>query len=159
MKLSIRAWLLLILPFFFNTSGFAGNLSARPVNRLSSGFYLCVRKLDANMNFPRPASIGKSVIKVCSCQILSLQSNNYQQTDIGVFAERSKKGSFPTEIRIAEKTIEKEKKHMKLLFYDKMRVVDQISEATDCKSLYLKLKLKNNLLIIYDILDADIKLN
>ena len=46
---------------------------------------------------------------------------------------------------------------MKLLFYDRMKVVDNISEATDCKSLYVKLKLKNNTLTVYDILNADIK--
>lgn len=86
---------------------------------------------------------------------MNLQSNNYNNRDIAVFAERSSKGDLPSDIGIAKKTIEKEKKHMKMLFYDKLIVVDRISEATDCRSLYVKLKMKNNLLVIYDILDAD----
>jgi len=59
------------------------------------------------------------------------------------------------EIRLDK--IEKEKKHLKLLFYDKLKVVNHIAQTTDCKSLYIKLKGADRSLVMYDILDADIK--
>jgi hypothetical protein len=157
MKLSIRTAALVVLSIFFSSLLFANNSSSKPHSRVSSTFFRSIKQLDANLNLSELARSGKTAIKICSCQILNLQSNNYRQSDIGVFAERSSVGNFPTDVTIAKNTIEKEKKHMKLLFYDRLKVVDRISEATDCKSLYIKLKLKNNTLIIYDILDADIK--
>ena len=95
------------------------------------------------------------VAKICSCQILNLQSSNYQHNKVAVFAEKTNNGSFSSDSKAAKGTIEKEKKHLKQLFYDKLEVVNHIAENTDCKSLYLKLKKKDNALVMYDILDAD----
>jgi hypothetical protein len=157
MKLSIRTANLVVLSVFISSLLFANSSSSKPHSRVSSTLFRSIKQLDANMNLSDLVRSGKTTVKICSCQILNLESNNYKQSDIAVFAERSSKGNFPTDVLIAKNTIEKEKKHMKLLFYDRLKVVDRISEATDCKSLYVKLKLKNNTLIIYDILNADIK--
>src|SRR4029077_14194381 len=97
------------------------------------------------------------VAKICSCQILNLQSSNYQHNKVAVFAEKTNDGNFSSDSRAAKETIEKEKKHLKQLFYDKLQVVDHIAENTDCKSLYLKLKDNDRSLVMYDILDADIR--
>jgi hypothetical protein len=155
MKLSIRTVLLLAFTFFLHFTLFARTFSAKPFSALPASLYNSVRKVDDHMKHPKHSTYSNSVVKICSCQIMNLQSNNYNNRDIAVFAERSSKGDLPSDIGIAKKTIEKEKKHMKMLFYDKLIVVDRISEATDCRSLYVKLKMKNNLLVIYDILDAD----
>lgn len=155
MNLLIRTWLLLVILISFNKGLFAGHASAHPASRLPTHYYLTVKDLDSNLNLNGHAKNGKFIVKICSCQILNLKSNNYHQKYMGVFAERSSKGNYSTDLSIAKRTIEKEKRHIKSLFFDELKVVDRFSEPTDCRTLYVRLKLKNSSLVMYDILDAD----
>jgi hypothetical protein len=156
MKQLIRTIPLLLFPFFLSASSFGAHSLGRTKSSIPPARDLIWGKGQVSIDPPKHPSSNKLVVKICSCQILNLQSNNYQQSDMAIFAERSSQGHFGSDLSIARKTIEREKKHMKSLFYDKLSVLDQVSEPTDCKSLYLKLKMKNNALVIYDILNADI---
>jgi len=98
---------------------------------------------------------GSGSTKICSCQILDLQSNNYQYSHMAVLAEKTNYGDFSAGVVTARQAIEKEKKHLRLLFFDRMKVVDRVNEAMDCRSLFAKLKLQDNSLVMYDVLDAD----
>ena len=62
-----------------------------------------------------------------------------------------------SDLTVTRKLIEKEKRYMKAMFYDKVEVINAFSEVTDCRSLFKKLKTDHKLLYMYDILDADIK--
>ena len=95
--------------------------------------------------------------KICTCQILILQSNYRRQKNFALLAERTKRKSFAADLSFANHVIEREKRRMQSLFYDKLEVLATIADATDCKSLYKKLKIENKSLYLYDILDADIK--
>jgi len=95
--------------------------------------------------------------KICSCQILVLQTSYRRQKNFALFAERTNKKSFASDISFAKKVIEREKRHMQSLFYDKLEVVGSVSDAIDCKSMFKRLKTKNKSLYLYDILDADIR--
>jgi len=108
-------------------------------------------------NIDTAAEVLKHSTKICSCQILVLQTSYRRQKNFALFAERTNKKSFASDISFAKKVIEREKRHMQSLFYDKLEVVGSVSDATDCKSMFRRLKTKNKSLYLYDILDADIR--
>ena len=99
----------------------------------------------------------KKSTKICSCQILILQISKRRQKNFALFAEKTNKKSFARDLSFANRVIEKEKRHMQSLFYDKLEVVGEFSDAIDCKSMFKRLKDKNKSLFMYDILDADIR--
>lgn len=113
-----------------------------------------LRKMD---NYDTSQGIQKNYIKLCSCQILELQINNRRQRDIALFAEKTNGHNLGSDLRKVNRVIEKEKIHMQNMFYDKLTVLRAFTESTDCRTLYLQLKRKNARLVLYDILDADIR--
>ena len=152
----IRTLTLFVLSvLFLGNSLFAGNASVRPVSALPLSFLNTIRYVDANLSVTKNASTVGT--KICSCQILSMESSNYQHHNVAVFAEKTNHGNYSAEYKVAKNAIEKEKKNLKRLFYDKVKVVNNISQTTDCKSLYIKLKGVDQSLMMYDILDADVK--
>jgi hypothetical protein len=157
MQLLIRTLFVFVFCISGFTALFASDSSIRPVSRFPKDFFTSVKKLDIRFHQADHKVNKGEVVKICSCQILNLQSKNYHQNDMGVFAERSSQGQLSSDLSITKKFIDREKKHLRLLFYDKLKVVNSFSEPTDCKSLYLKLKLINSSLVIYDILDADVR--
>ena len=152
---SIRTLLLHGLFVFFSGNLFAGALSPRPIFLFHKKLLATVKNADANANLSR--NTVNSGRKICSCQILNLHSANYQHNNVAVFAEKTNHGHISSDFGIAKGMIEKEKKHLKLFFYDKLTVLDHLTETTDCKSLYIRLKSTDQSLVMYDILDADTK--
>ena len=136
---------------FFGNMLFAGKGNTMPYHFPHASVILLINKTDTAAN-----TIKRST-KICSCQILILQANARRQKHFALFAERTNKKSFASDISFANKVIEKEKRHMRSFFYDKLEVVGAVTDATDCKSLFKKLKDKNKTLFLYDILDADIR--
>ncbi|MCA0396175.1 MAG: hypothetical protein LCH51_02125 [Bacteroidetes bacterium] len=95
--------------------------------------------------------------KVCACQILVLESKNYQQKQVMILAEKTNNGDTKATYSAARKRIEKEKRYLATVFYDKVSKTAEANGSTDCKKLYLKMKLADSSLKVYDILDADYK--
>ncbi len=95
--------------------------------------------------------------KICACQVLQLESLNHKPRNYALLAERTNKKSFFYDSHKAKWRIEKEKRHLTDFFYDKLEVIDDFVETTDCRSLFIKMKKKQKSLILYDILDADVK--
>ncbi len=93
-------------------------------------------------------------VKVCSCQILNLESTNYNHHYVVLLAEKTNDGQSSA-FRIAKNRIRKEKKQLKNLFYDKVKVVAEIHGTGSCKSMFYKLKMVNRNLQLYEILNAD----
>ena len=135
---------------------FAGQSSYRPVSPFPVTFLTTVKQVDAGFNLGDLNA--KKQARICSCQILSMSSNNYRHDNVVVLAEKVNTGNFSAGSVMAAERIEKEKKHLKLMFYDRLKVIYRSSEATDCKSMFSKLKEQNSSLVLYDILDADIRL-
>jgi hypothetical protein len=98
-----------------------------------------------------------SSVKICACQVLQLGSLNNKAKNYVLFAERTNRKSFLYDSNKARWVLEKEKRHLTDFFYDKMEVLDDFVENTDCRSLYSRMKKKHSKLILYDILDADLK--
>jgi len=151
----IRTLNLIVVCIIISGKTFAGDASVRPVSSLPANFLNTVKMLDAN--FSLHESKGVVSAKICSCQILEMQSSNYEHRNVAVFAETTNHGGKSADYKVTKSAIEKEKKHLKRMFYDKVKVVNQISQTGDCKTLYVQLKGADNTLVMYDILDADVK--
>lgn len=93
--------------------------------------------------------------KVCACQILNLRSNNQYLENAVVFAESTSLNG-QTDFAQASNRLEKEKRHLKMLFFTKISVVAKTTAATDCNTLFMQLKKRNDRLIKYEVLNADV---
>jgi hypothetical protein len=153
MGLSLLARLLTPLLIFSSPSlfGSAGNFLPRDKKSDTTVSVSKSYKKDTVVN------TSSQILKICSCQIMDLQSSNHRQRNIALLAERSKSRNLNYDLSRISKVMGKEKKHLQYFFYDKLVVTNSFTERTDCRSLYLKLKRKNKFLILYDILDADIR--
>lgn len=119
---------------------------------------LSLINIERNIEDTSEVKVLKHSIKICSCQVLALQSSAYRrQKNIALFAEKTNGRSFSYDMNRINRVIEKEKRHMQSFFYEKLIVMNSFTEHTDCKSLYTKLKSSNKHLILYDILNADIR--
>lgn len=95
--------------------------------------------------------------KICVCEIMELQNNNAEFTNVAVFAEMVNNGNMGKGYKTAEREIAKEKRQMKAMFFDQVKVNTKMAVATDCLSLYMKLNQENINIKMYDILDADVR--
>ncbi len=133
----------------------ANDHASRPVSILGSAFLHKAIVKAAKLNLSKDHL--RKERKICSCQVLDLKSSNYDHKHVAVFAEKSKYDDFSSDFHAAKAAIEKEKKHLKDFFYDQLEVVENISEETDCRTLYFKLKYADQSLVLYDILNADLR--
>src|ERR1700693_6206297 len=89
-------------------TGFAGQGSVRPVMSVSF-VSVNIEKLDSILsNRVSVSSTGK----ICSCQVLNLESSNFDHRYVALLAEKKNDGSR-TAYAIAKNRIQKEKKHLK----------------------------------------------
>jgi len=114
------------------------------------------RFLTSLKKFDSVITVNKTVTaKVCACQILNLRSNNHHVKNAVVFAEKTNsEGS--ADFAKAKNRLEKEKRMLLLLFYNKIEVIGRTTAATDCNTLYQKLKKAQDNLLMYEVLNADV---
>jgi hypothetical protein len=155
MKRNLRTLFIATFCLFFTQIIFAGDGSLKTASPFSVHFMTTLKAADKTF-IPAVGKEARS-FKICSCQILDLKSSNYDHRHLAIFAEKTNNGDLSAGHSIAKNVIEKEKKHLKEMFYDQLKVVNRVSESGDCQSLYSKLKLNDQSLVIYDILDADIR--
>ena len=93
--------------------------------------------------------------KICSCQVLNLESSNFDHRFVVLLAEKKNDGTRSA-YTIAKNRIQKEKKHLKQMFYDKIEVVSEKQAAGSCKEMFYRLKTADVSLQLYEILNADI---
>lgn len=94
--------------------------------------------------------------KVCVCQILNLRSTNHHVKNAVVFAEKTNMDGAD-DLAQAKLRLEKEKRLLRVLFYSKIQVVAKTTAATDCNTLFKQLKKKQDNLLLYEMLDADVE--
>jgi len=93
--------------------------------------------------------------KICSCQVLNLESSNFDHRYVVLLAEKKNDGTG-TAYTIAKNRIQKEKKHLKQMFYDKIKVVSEKQGTGSCKEMFYRLRKADVSLQLYEILNADI---
>lgn len=102
-----------------------------------------------------PAEVSNSTGRICSCQILNLESSNYNYRYVVLLAEKTNDGSG-TAFALARNRLQKEKKHLKQMFYDKIKVVSEMQGTGSCNSMFYQLRTADSNLQLYEILNADI---
>jgi len=155
-------------------SGFAGNGSVKPFNypkdfRNSKDLihtvdsFLSISLVVSNTTAgnqtetaSKPSEAVSSEGRICSCQILNLASANYNHRHVALLAEKTNHGAS-SDFRAAKNRIEKEKKELKRMFYDEVKVVSTVAAVGSCHALYVHLKNGDRNLQIYEILNADIR--
>jgi len=155
MKRNIRTLLIAVICLLATQLIFAGDGSIKPASHFSGHFPETLKS--AYKKFVPNISETKKSFKICSCQILDLKSNNYDHRHLAVFAEKTDNGDLSSDHSIAKSVIEKEKKHLKEMFYDQMKVINSVSESGDCLSLYSRLKADDQSLVMFSVIDADIR--
>jgi len=166
MRPLIRISFALFLLCFEVQTGFAGQGSVRPA--LSVSFVsLNIEKLDSIlsnrvsvMEVKKESDLTSdetksSTGKICSCQVLNLESSNFDHRFVVLLAEKKNDGTRSA-YTIAKNRIQKEKKHLKQMFYDKIEVVSEKQAAGSCKEMFYRLKTADVSLQLYEILNADI---
>ncbi len=160
----IRFAAALVFLFLAALSVLAGPKSSRPVNTK----ILHLRQIKKLDNFVRdsatvstPDKGSGSVIeklpsadRICSCQVLNLGSSNYDHRYVVLLAEKTVNGS-DAGFRAARNRIIKERKQLKKLFYDKVKLVAEMQGKGSCKSMYFRLRAADRQLQLYEILNAD----
>jgi hypothetical protein len=166
MRPLIRFTIALFILSLFSLDSFGGSESVKPVNpfnlydnhieRLDS--FLTVRNSiqSAKTAFPLVAgAVLPSAGRICSCQILNLGSSNYDHRYVVLLAEKTNDGSGEAYI-VAKNRIQKEKKFLKQMFYDKVKVVAEMQGTGTCKSMFYQLRTADKNLKLYEILNADL---
>ena len=102
-----------------------------------------------------PEEANSSNEKICSCQVLNLESSNFDHRYVVLLAEKKSDGTG-TAYTIAKNRIQKEKKHLKQMFYDKIEVVSEKQGTGSCKEMFYRLRTADVSLKLYEILNADI---
>jgi hypothetical protein len=143
-----------IMPAMFiliSFTSYASDLGALPKKLIfnSPAFIDIVRTYEKNFN-------NDLVAKVCACQLLTVKTGNREIENVAVFSEKINNGDLSADFAVATQVLENERKHMKLFFYDKIKVVGKQVVATDCKTFYKQLKVKYSDLKMYEVLDADV---
>jgi hypothetical protein len=163
----IRISFALFLLSFVVQTGFAGQGSVRPVNSVSF-VSVIIEKLDSILNnqvtvteIKKESELTSEEAnspagKICSCQILNLESSNFDHRYVVLLAEKKNDGGG-TAYAIAKNRIQKEKKHLKKMFYDKIEVVSEMQGTGSCKEMFYRLRTADVSLRLYEILNADIK--
>ncbi|MEP7279120.1 MAG: hypothetical protein ABI813_10795 [Bacteroidota bacterium] len=130
----------------FSNPSLAG--SGNPSNiAFPAGFIASLK--ESRHLFDRP------VAKVCACQVLRVVSKNEKETLIAVFAQAVNSGDISFKFASAMTVLEKEKKHLKDLFFTKIKTTENLTAATECSMLYKNIQVKYADIKLYDILDAD----
>lgn len=147
--------------FAFNC--FAGTGIVRPVKAASYNMKL-ITWLDSLLTSPvlavseKPELSDKdadlSSSRICTCQVLNLESSNYDHRSMVLLAEKTNDGS-PGAYTAAKTRLLKEKKQLKKMFYDKIQVVSEFQGAGSCKSMFYRLHATDKNLQLYEILNAD----
>ena len=162
----IRKSFTLFLLSFTVLTGFARQHSIRPVSRFFV-VYQPIGALDSILNGTVSVAEVKKESeaagekanstsgKICSCQVLNLESSNFDHRYVVLLAEK-KGDSNGSAYAVAKNRIQKEKKHLKQMFYDKIKVVSEIQGAGSCKEMFYRLRTADVSLKLYEILNADI---
>ena len=147
MKIFTQTCFLLIACIVINNTTLANDGRKIPSLFSTARFLASVKKVDSFIVINKP--------KVCACQILNLRSNNHHVKNAVVLSEKTiKEGA--NDLVQAKIRLEKEKNLMRILFFPRIEVIARTTAETDCNTLFIQLKKKQDDLLLYEVLNADI---
>jgi hypothetical protein len=148
MKIFTQTCFLLIACIVISNTTLANDGRRMPSLFSTTRFMASVKKVDSFI-------VINTTTKVCACQILNLRSNNHHVKNAVVFAEKTNKEGDNNLVQ-AKIRLEREKRLMRILFFNKIEVIASTTAETDCNTLFIQLKKKQDDLLLYEVLNADI---
>jgi hypothetical protein len=148
MKIFTQTCFLLIACIVISNTTLASDGRRTPLLFSTARFMASVKKVDSFI-------VINTTTKVCACQILNLRSNNHHVKNAVVFAEKTNKEGDNNLVQ-AKIRLEREKRLMRILFFNKIEVIASTTAETDCNTLFIQLKKKQDDLLLYEVLNADI---
>jgi hypothetical protein len=148
MKIFTQTCFLLIACIVINNITLANGGRNSPSQFTTARFMASVKRVDSIIAIHTTA-------KVCACQILNLRSNNHYVKNAVVFAEKTN-NEGDNDLVQAKIRLEREKRLMRILFFNKIEVIASTTAETDCNTLFIQLKKKQDDLLLYEVLNADI---
>lgn len=113
------------------------------------------KKTNAATVADRTDSSSASSKKICTCQLMSVKTEKFDSHLVGIFAEKTLEGKKKLNYRVMNEFIRREKIYFRVVFLRALEVQEKFKSATDCQSLYNKLKSENYQLVMYNILNVD----
>ncbi len=150
MNTFMQTCLLLLTGMAISSTLLANDGHKTPTIFTSPHFIASLKRIDSVI-----AVTNTVTAKVCACQILNLRSNNHDVKNAVVFVEKTN-SEGNADLAKAKTRLEKEKRMLLLLFYNKIEVIARTTAATDCSTLYRKLKKTWDNLLMYEVLNADV---
>lgn len=148
MKIFTQTCFLLIACIVINNTTLANDGRNSPSQFTTARFMASVKRVDSIIAVHATA-------KVCACQILNLRSNNHHVKNAVVLSEKTNKEG-DNDLVQAKMRLEKEKSLMRILFFPRIEVIARTTAETDCNTLFIQLKKKQDDLLLYEVLNADI---
>lgn len=110
----------------------------------------------AQENGPFMAPVTDSVLpKMCSCQLLEIQSQHDKKLHVGIFAEKNQPLKKKNNFHVMDAMIRKEMSYLRRGFVDEVKVLNTYKSHTDCMTLYTYLKQQDKKFRMCDILNVD----
>jgi hypothetical protein len=93
--------------------------------------------------------------KMCSCQLIEVQTHNDKKLHVGIFAEKDLQLKKRNSFHAMDAMIRKEKSYLQRGFVDDVKVLSSHKSHTDCMTLYAYLKKQNKKFRMCDIINVD----
>jgi hypothetical protein len=96
--------------------------------------------------------------KICVCQLFNVKEDKTDKLAnqlVGFFAEKNLDGKAKYAYRLLDEYIRREKIYYEIVFVKSAAFKERIFAPMDCISLYKKLKLQNDRLRLYNIIEVD----
>ena len=154
MKTLIRtAMLCLVTMVTLQTSTFANGEYAMPFSFNYKTFVKSLATLTSNSE----NASKKSGARICSCQLLSVRSNNEDIKNMALYSEKINNGDVSADMKIAAAVLSAERKNIRMQFFNDVKVSRTVTAMTDCNTMIAEMKAADQTLKVYDVLDADIR--
>jgi|GEM_PF-3030449 len=163
MKTLTRIIQIIIVLCLLIASATAGERNVDPVRTAySTSFYHSIHfmtggAMTAERFLQRLEAMRKNKhAQVCVCEIMKLGNNNDGYEEVALMSEMTGNGDLSSEYRSAAKQLVAERRRLRELFFDIVKVTEKVNAPVDCVSLYLMMAEKRSDLKLYDILDTDV---
>jgi len=99
-----------------------------------------------------------TTLTICACQLLSLTSHEGTTDNVVLLAEKNVNGgNSKTDRQHLKMLLKKENGYMKTMFFESVKVVNEQIVEGDCQSSIEVLKTTYGNIVVYDVLDGNVK--
>jgi hypothetical protein len=126
--------------------------------------FLCVQG-NAVTGFPGDTVFRKTnrytdsvlaALKICSCQLMNVQTGPFETQLVGIFAEKTLEGKPAVNYRLMNGYLRREVFYFRYVFLQSAAVNREIESPMDCTALIKQLRRDIKNLQVYNVMDIDV---